>query len=152
MIRDRMVFGTNSLKVREKLISKGSALTLDKAVELARSFQASQAQLSAMASSSINNSEESVHLVQNQNSRKGPQGTLPSNSQPPRGTRLCGNCGRSHNLLSNYWSDMSVLQRFHSLEQAGSQASQASAESTLSAAFESVVFESITIAGVSRRV
>ena len=66
MIRDRIVFGTNSLKVREKLISKGSALTRDKAVELARSFQASQAQLSAMVSSSINNSEESVHLVQKQ--------------------------------------------------------------------------------------
>ena len=152
MIRDRIVFGTNSPKVREKLISKGSALTLDKAVELARSFEASQAQLSVMAGSSTNNSEETVHLVQKQNTGKGPQGTQPSNSQPPRGTRLCGNCGRSHNLLSNCWSDMSVLQRFHSLEQAGSQASLTSAESTLSAAFESVVFESITIAGVSRRV
>ena len=38
-------------------------------------------------------------------------------------------------------------QRFYSLEQAGSQASQTSTESTLSAALESVVFK----AGVSRR-
>ena len=79
MIRYRIVFGTNSPKVREKLISKGSALTLDKAVELARSFEASQAQLSAMAGSSTNNSEETVHLVQKQNTGKGPQGTQPSN-------------------------------------------------------------------------
>ena len=43
IIRDRIVFGTNcnSPKVREKLISKGSALSLDKAVEIARSFEAS---------------------------------------------------------------------------------------------------------------
>ena len=33
MIRDRIEFGTNSTKVREKLTSKGSVLTLDKAVE-----------------------------------------------------------------------------------------------------------------------
>ena len=164
MIRDRIVFGTNSPKVREKLISKGSALTLNKAVELARSFEASQAQLSVMAGNSTNNSEETVHLVQKQNTGKGPQGTQPSNSQSPRGTRLCGNCGRSHNPLSNcpargqtclyckkpnHFAEVcrskARRQRFHSLEQA----SQTSAEPTLSAAFESVVFESITIAGVS---
>ena len=170
MIRDSIVFGTNSPKLREKLISKGSALTLDKAVELARSFEASQAQLSAIAGSSTNNYEETVHLVRKQNTGKGPQGTQLSNSQPPRETRLCGNCGRSHNSLSNcpargqtclYWKKPNHFaevcrskarrQRFHSLEQAGSQASQTSAESTLSAAFEQVVFESITIACVSRR-
>ena len=33
MIRDRIEFSTNSTKVREKLTSKGSVLTLDKAVE-----------------------------------------------------------------------------------------------------------------------
>ena len=33
MIRDRNECGTNSTKVREKLTSKGSVLTLDKAVE-----------------------------------------------------------------------------------------------------------------------
>ena len=35
-----------------------------------------------MAGSSTNNSEETVHLVQKQNTGKGPQGTQPSNSQP----------------------------------------------------------------------
>ena len=79
MIRYRIVFGTNSPKVREKVISKGSTQTRDKAVELATSFEASQAQLSAMAGSSTNNSEETVNLVQKQNTGKGPQGTQPSN-------------------------------------------------------------------------
>ena len=45
MIRDRIVFCTNSPTMREKLISRGSAQTLDKAVEPARSFESSQAQL-----------------------------------------------------------------------------------------------------------
>ena len=70
MIRDRTVFGTNSPKVREKLIRKGSALTLDKAVKLARSFETFQAQLFAMVGSNTNNSEETVHLVQKQSTRK----------------------------------------------------------------------------------
>ena len=63
MICDRTVFGANSPKVREKLIRKGSALTLDKAAELARSFETFQAQLSAMAGSNTNNPEETVYLV-----------------------------------------------------------------------------------------
>ena len=123
-----------------------------------------------MAGSSTNNSEEPVFLVQKQNTGKGPQGTQPSNFQPQRGTWLCGNCGCSHNSLSNCRARCQTCQyckkpshfaevcrskpqrqRFHSLEQAGSQASQTKAESTLSAAFELVVFESITIAGVSLR-
>jgi len=35
MIRDQIVFGIKSFKVREKLISKGAKLTLDKAIEIA---------------------------------------------------------------------------------------------------------------------
>ena len=49
MIWDRIVFGTNSPKVRENPISKGFSLILDKAVDIAWSFRASQAQLSATA-------------------------------------------------------------------------------------------------------
>ena len=49
MIRDRIVLGTNSLKVREKLISKGAKLTFDKAIVIARSHESSQAQLTVMA-------------------------------------------------------------------------------------------------------
>ncbi|XP_074613766.1 uncharacterized protein LOC141873621 [Acropora palmata] len=144
MIRDGIVFGTNSPKVREKLISKGSALTLDKAVELARSFEASQAQLSALAGSNINNSEESVHLVQKQHTGKGPQATQLSISQPPRGTRLCGNCGRSHNSLSNCpargQTCLYCKKPHHFAEVCKSKAPQICAESTLSAAFESIIF------------
>ena len=48
MIRDRIVFGTNSHKIREKLINQGKDLTLGKAVEIARTYQLSRAQLKSM--------------------------------------------------------------------------------------------------------
>ena len=35
MIRDRIVFGTNSCKIREKLINVGAELTLEKAIQIA---------------------------------------------------------------------------------------------------------------------
>ena len=46
MIRDRIVFVTNSHKIREKLINQGKDLTLDKAVEIARTYELSRAQYS----------------------------------------------------------------------------------------------------------
>ena len=49
---NRIVFGTTSPKVREKLISKGSPLTPNKTVEIAWSLKASQAQLSAIGRAS----------------------------------------------------------------------------------------------------
>ncbi|KAL9956099.1 hypothetical protein ACROYT_G037526 [Oculina patagonica] len=101
MIRDRIVFGTNSLKVREKLISKGAKLTLDKAIEIARSFESSQAQLTAMAPDNV---DGSIHLVQKRDKEKGAQDTqhqkypVPNQpfSKPPKKTKPCRNCGRSH--------------------------------------------------------
>ncbi|XP_068728069.1 uncharacterized protein [Montipora capricornis] len=48
MMRDRIVFGTNSHKIREKLINQGKDLTLDKVVEIARTYELSRAQLESM--------------------------------------------------------------------------------------------------------
>ena len=45
MVRDRIVYGTNSKHVRQKLIIKGSELTLDIAVDIARTYEISQSQL-----------------------------------------------------------------------------------------------------------
>ena len=41
MMWDLIEFGTNSPKVRDKVISKGSALTLDKEVKIGWSFKTS---------------------------------------------------------------------------------------------------------------
>ena len=80
MIRDRIVFGTNSLKVREKLISKGAKLTLDKAIKIERSFESSQVQLTAMAPE---NTDGSIHLVQKPDKEKRAQDTQHQNHPIP---------------------------------------------------------------------
>ena len=90
--------------------------------------------------------------------------------RPSRETRICENCGCSLNSPSNcpargqiclyckkpnHFADVCTLkaqrQRLDSVNQAGSQASQKSPESTPPSAFETIVFQSITIADVSRR-
>ena len=42
MILDRIIFGTNSRKIREKLTNEGKELTLNKAVEIAPTYEMSQ--------------------------------------------------------------------------------------------------------------
>ena len=48
MVRDRLVFGTNSAKVRERLINEGAQLTLEKAIQIAQNFEYAQQQLKNM--------------------------------------------------------------------------------------------------------
>lgn len=50
MIRDWIVFGTNSSRIQEKLINVGAELTLEKAIQIAQSWEYSQSQLWAMGS------------------------------------------------------------------------------------------------------
>ena len=45
MVRDRIVFGVTSIKIREKLINEGDKLTLDKAIQTAQSYKYTQEQL-----------------------------------------------------------------------------------------------------------
>ena len=48
MIRDRIVFGVASPKIREKLINEGDKLTLDRAIQISQSHEYAQQQLKAM--------------------------------------------------------------------------------------------------------
>lgn len=48
MIRDRLAFGTNSAKVRERRINERAQLTLEKAIQIALNFEYSQQQLKTM--------------------------------------------------------------------------------------------------------
>ena len=165
MIRDRIVFGTNSLKVREKLISKGAKLTLDKAIEIARSLESSQAQLTAMAPE---NADGSIHIVQKQDKEERPQDTQHQNhpipyqpsSKPPKRTKPCRNCGRLHDAsarcpargqaclyckklghFAEVCQSKARRQRIHAVE--GSESAAAASP------FEDIVFESITIANLT---
>ena len=48
MVRDRVVIGCHATKTREKLIQEGSDLTLEKAIDIARTDEMSKAQLKTM--------------------------------------------------------------------------------------------------------
>ncbi|CAC5357927.1 unnamed protein product [Mytilus coruscus] len=48
MIRDSLIFGTSSPKMKEKLFNEGDALTLGKAIQIAQAFEYSQGQLKEM--------------------------------------------------------------------------------------------------------
>ena len=64
-MRDRIVFGTKSAKVRDKLIDSGSDLAIERATEVARVDEVSVQQLKEMT----DETEQGVHAVQRKNWR-----------------------------------------------------------------------------------
>ena len=162
MIRDRIVFGTKSLKVREKLISKGAKLTLDKAIEIARSFESSQAQLTAMVTE---NRDGSIHLVQKQDKAQDTQHQTHSvpyqqSSKPPKRTKPCKNCGRPNDASvrcpARGQACLYCKKLGHFVEVCQSKARreqihavEGSESAAATSPFEDIVFESITIANLT---
>ena len=64
MVRDRIVFGIHSPRVREKLLNVGSEVTLDKAIDIARSHELAQAQMkNILRGSTCASREQAVHAV-----------------------------------------------------------------------------------------
>lgn len=65
MVQDRVVFGINSPKVREKLPNIGSDLTLDKAIDIARSHDMAQAQFKSFTSCNVSpRKQQSAGMLQ----------------------------------------------------------------------------------------
>ena len=63
MIRDRIVFGTNSPKIREKLINVGRDLTLQKAIQIGQNYEYAQEQMKQMT-------PNDVHMVKPKTKRR----------------------------------------------------------------------------------
>ncbi|KAK0137209.1 hypothetical protein N1851_026595 [Merluccius polli] len=79
MVRDHIVFATNLPRVREKSLSQGPELTLDKAINITRSHELSQVQLKAMASDS-----HEVHAVHRKTGRPGAVNMPADNMKAPK--------------------------------------------------------------------
>lgn len=97
MVRDRIVFATNSGRVREKLLCYGPDLTLEKTIDIARSHELSQQQLKTMDSAAADGANQSVHAVSRRSfrpdrARYGRRNTNRSDVMPEE----CGACGREH--------------------------------------------------------
>ena len=71
VIRDHIVFGIRSSKIREKLINEGSDLTLQKCTDIARTYEMSQAQVKVMAANPDSKSIDAVkHKIRKQPPRQ----------------------------------------------------------------------------------
>ena len=87
---DALIFGSNNPNVQAKLLEQDSTLTLDKAIDIARTQEATSTQLA-----DIRGPSSSIHALEHKNRKKQQQQTLDKSSM-----KMCGNCGRSHGLSS----------------------------------------------------
>lgn len=96
MIRDAIVFGTKDHKVRAKCIDEGSDLTLEKAINFARTQEISKAQLKTM-----NGEDNSINAVATKQKQTPSQYAHGNYGKFNRGTSEkskypCRNCGGVH--------------------------------------------------------
>lgn len=96
MVRDRIVFATNSPRVREKLLSQGAELTLEKAIDIARSHELAKQQLKIMGNAKDHSHHDTVHAV----SRRPYRSDTPQKAAKPKDQgathRTCNYCAGQH--------------------------------------------------------
>jgi hypothetical protein len=98
ILRDTLVFGIKSDKIRRDAIDEGDTLTLQKLIQIAKTHESTETQMAAMKSEIT-----STHAVRSQQKKKTPgKRNKPSNSQPQKPDvekqtpKSCGNCGGQH--------------------------------------------------------
>jgi len=97
MIRDRVVMGVTSSKIREKMLNEGEKLTLDKAIGIAQSYEYAQAQLRSMGEPT---NQASVNEVQprrrGQPAKKGRASHAKGDTVRQKKPAECDRCGSHH--------------------------------------------------------
>ena len=98
MVRDRVVIGCYSQKVREKLIQEGSELTLEKAVDIARTQEMSNTQLQSMApeESNVNSLREERETKQRYKHDRQYQRNVKHQNTKQGYKQSCSKCGIKH--------------------------------------------------------
>ena len=115
MIRDKIVFGVNNQKLREKLINEGEGLTLEKAIQVSQNFEYCKQQMNILNAKS----SQDVNYVNNrgrgrvlgQGDRLQHQGT----QIPPQQNRIKHNQS-DKKKCSVLWQTVSSVQEIQSLE------------------------------------
>lgn len=98
IVRDRIVFATNSLRVRKKLLSQKPELMLEKAIDIARSHELSKVQLMTMANDSIE-----VFVIHRRPGKPDfTAGASRHNDSPKAHDKKCNKCG-GHHSKSTEW-------------------------------------------------
>ena len=89
MIRDRVVFGKSSQRVRENLITEGETLTLDKAIQIVQSHEYPQEQFKTMSTQQNTAAVHQVnhHAPRSSNWSKVGQHRKPNHTRTPKESR-----------------------------------------------------------------
>ena len=87
MVRDRIVTGIKNGEIRGKLLSEGDELTMTKAIQIATSYETTQAQLKSMSSG---------NKLELDAIRKSSKKTQHNKQGKEEKKFLCRNCGQSH--------------------------------------------------------
>jgi hypothetical protein len=98
LIRDRLVYGTNSERIKERLLRGEEELTLVKALKICRADEQSNKQLKAM------NGENEVHTIKKQTAWKAGKDQYKTDGKRKNFAKRddkqqefkCKNCGKSH--------------------------------------------------------
>lgn len=141
IVRDHIVFGVNSSKIREKLINEGSDLTLQKCIDIARTYELSKSQVQEIDGKPQQAAAAAdVHVVRgrgrknklsyrrNRDHKTGP-GASHSRTAPQ--STICGQCGNTHSQGKcpakgakchkcgriNHFSKMCRTKNIHSISQ-----------------------------------
>ena len=102
-LRDTLVFGIKSEKVRRDAIDEGDTLTLAKFIQLAKTQEATEAQMAAMKTEPVSSSAHAVRSKQkkyDKNRKTEPQ--QPHTKSNGKKTQKCGYCGGEHSR-SDTW-------------------------------------------------
>ncbi|XP_045182664.2 uncharacterized protein K02A2.6-like [Mercenaria mercenaria] len=101
LVRDQIVFGIRSQKIREKLINEGSDLTLQKTLDIARTVEMSQVQCQSMTKQDIGAVKLKTKAQQpkpfwrkKEAASSNPHVRNPKGNQSHQMSKQCGNCGR----------------------------------------------------------
>jgi hypothetical protein len=97
IVRDTLVFGVKSDKVRRDAIDEGDTLTLQKLVQIAKTHESTETQLAAMKSESTS----TTHAVRSKPKKPG-KPKKDANAKPQKSNvqtttpTPCGNCAGNH--------------------------------------------------------
>ena len=93
MVRDSVVIGCHSTKTREKLIQEGSDLTLEKAIDVARTDEMSKTQLETMANEDASINSLNQRKPETERPRKQKNEHTQTREVP---SKECHKCGYKH--------------------------------------------------------
>ena len=89
-IIDALIFGSSNKRVQSKLLEHDDSLTLDKAIDIARTQEATKHQLQDITG----NTTSQIHALRHGTT----SAQNPAHKTPGQQARMCGNCGKHHDL------------------------------------------------------